>query len=147
MKELYYKYRLKMIKENDGIYGCKSINNEADIKKIALDYLRMNEESEEIFVLLALDTQNRILGIFEVFRGGLNFAIITPREIFKRLMLCNANSFICIHNHPSGNTSPSNEDMVTAKNLQEWGKILEIELLDFCIVGDDFCSFCEKRLM
>lgn len=145
MKELYQKYRLKMVKENDGFYGCKAIKSQEDVKEVALYQLKMNEESEEIFILLALDTQNRLIGVFEVFRGGLSFAIITPREIFKRLILSNANSFICVHNHPSGDTSPSTEDLRTANNLQEEGKMLQIELFDFCIVGDDNIYSFKKR--
>ena len=99
-------------------------------------------------MLFALDTRNRIIEVFEVFGGESDIKIVTPRKMFKSLVLCNAYRFICVHNHLNGDTCPSAEDKQLAKELQKYGEMLQIELLDFCIVGDNnILSFQNKSLL
>ena len=98
-------------------------------------------------VMLVLDIKNNVRGAFEVSRGGLNASIVHPREIFKRALLLNAASIILAHNHPSGDTTPSREDINITKRLVEGGKILGIEVLDHIIVGDNYMSFKGDNLI
>ena len=80
-----------------------------------------------------------------VFIGSLNASIVHPREVFKEALRRSAASIICIHNHPSGDPSPSREDIEVTKRLNECGKILGIELLDHLIIGENkFVSLKEK---
>lgn len=94
----------------------------------------MEHEPEEIFIALALDTKNHVVGAFEVSRGAISTSIVHPREVMKRLITCNAASFIVAHNHPSGSTKPSAEDESVTYRLGLVGKLIGIPLLDSLVV-------------
>lgn len=80
-----------------------------------------------------------------VFIGSLNASIVHPREVFKEAFRRSAASIICLHNHPSGDPSPSREDIEVTKRLVECGKIIGIDLLDHIIMGENkFISLKEK---
>ncbi|WP_078382660.1 RadC family protein [Sutcliffiella halmapala] len=101
--------------------------------------------SQEHFVCLYLNTKNQVLHQQTIFIGSLNASIVHPREVFKEAFRRSAASFICIHNHPSGDPSPSREDIEVTKRLNECGKLIGIELLDHLIIGDQkFISLKEK---
>lgn len=97
----------------------------------------------ERFLTLALDPRKRLLGVEEVSVGTLTSSVVHPREIFKALILANAESFIGIHNHPSGDPHPSPEDLEVTRRLQEAGELLGIPLVDHVVLGhESFCSLC-----
>ncbi len=97
----------------------------------------------ERFLTLALDPRKRLLGVEEVSVGTLNQTLVHPREIFKALILANAESFVCVHNHPSGDSNPSPEDLAVTRKLKEAGELLGILLLDHVVLGhESFCSLC-----
>lgn len=80
--------------------------------------------------------------------GTIDRSLIHPREVFKNAYLCSASSFICIHNHPSGDTKPSRADIEITKTLIKIGRIQGIELVDHIITTDNnFYSFFENGLM
>lgn len=91
---------------------------------------------QEHFVALYLNVKNQVIHKQTIFIGSLNSSIVHPREIFKEAIKRSAASIICAHNHPSGNASPSPEDIEVTKRLQEAGFILGIELIDHLIIGD-----------
>ena len=98
----------------------------------------------ERFVTVALDNGHRMLGIEEVSVGSLSAAPVHPREVFKALILANAAAFIGVHNHPSGEPTPSTEDIAITNKLGEAGRLLGIPLLDHIILGRDrFTSLVE----
>lgn len=90
----------------------------------------------EHFWALALNTKNRLLRIFEVSVGSLNASIVHPRELFKHAVRVSAASVIAVHNHPSGDPTPSGADIQLTRRLVKAGDVLGIELLDHVIVGD-----------
>ncbi|SFB16210.1 DNA replication and repair protein RadC [Bacillus sp. cl95] len=101
--------------------------------------------SQEHFVCLYLNTKNQVLHKQTIFIGSLNASIVHPREVFKEAFRRSAASIICLHNHPSGDPSPSREDIEVTKRLAECGKIIGIELLDHLIIGENkFVSLKEK---
>jgi DNA repair protein RadC len=101
--------------------------------------------SQEHFVCLYLNTKNQVLHRQTIFIGSLNASIVHPREVYKEAFRRSAASIICIHNHPSGDPSPSKEDIEVTKRLSECGKIIGIELLDHLIIGDQkYVSLKEK---
>lgn len=101
--------------------------------------------SQEHFVCLYLNTKNQVLHKQTIFIGSLNASIVHPREVFKEAFRRSAASIICLHNHPSGDPSPSREDIEVTKRLSECGKIIGIEMLDHLIIGDNkFVSLKEK---
>jgi DNA repair protein RadC len=104
--------------------------------------------TQEHFVCLYLNTKNQVLHQQTIFIGSLNASIVHPREVFKEAFRRSAASFICLHNHPSGDPSPSREDIDVTKRLNECGKLIGIELLDHLIIGDQkFISLKEKGYM
>ncbi|RIW37770.1 JAB domain-containing protein [Bacillus salacetis] len=101
--------------------------------------------SQEHFVCLYLNTKNQVLHKQTIFIGSLNASIVHPREVFKEAFRRSAASIICIHNHPSGDPTPSREDIEVTKRLVECGKIIGIEVLDHLIIGEKkYVSLKEK---
>jgi DNA repair protein RadC len=103
-------------------------------------------EQEHLRVLL-LDTRNRVLRTVEVYRGSLNSSMIRIGEIFREAIRTNAAAIIVAHNHPSGDPTPSPEDVRVTKALVESGKLLDIEVLDHLIIGKNrYVSLKSKGL-
>lgn len=142
MKHIFTSYRLNLVKENSAMYEVENkISNPKDIEKIAREVLELDKNAEEVLIILALNMKNKVIGTFEVSRGDIGTSIASPREIFKRLILLNAAKFVTLHNHPSGDTKPSESDFRIAKILNDAAEIMMLEQLDFCILGDDIFSF------
>lgn len=102
----------------------------------------------EHFVVMLLDTKHRVIGFNTVAIGTIDSALISPRETFKPALLSNASAIIVAHNHPSGDPTPSPEDIAVTRNIVEAGKILGVEVLDHLIIGEErFVSLKERGLM
>ncbi|MFC4402371.1 RadC family protein [Gracilibacillus xinjiangensis] len=112
----------------------------------AFEYLReMQYLNQEHFVVLGLNTKNQVVFRETIFIGSLNASIVHPREVFKSLIRRSCASAIVAHNHPSGETTPSQEDIHVTKRLSEVGKVTGIEVLDHIIIGHErFTSLKEK---
>ncbi len=114
-------------------------------------YLVMEEMcylDREHFRVILLNTKNHVLGIETVSVGSLNASLVHPREVFKKAIQRSAAAMILIHNHPSGDPTPSTEDMEITKRLCDAGRLMGIEILDHIIIGDHvFSSFREKGLI
>lgn len=148
MKHIISKYKIKLVKEEGARYECENTITSPDvIEKIARKVLEMDRECEEVGVVIALNTKNKVLGTFEVSRGSLNSAIIHPREVFKRLLLLNANGFVFIHNHSSGNIRPSKKDLLISERLKKSGEVLGIDLIDSCIISNSFLSMKQEGII
>jgi DNA repair protein RadC len=110
------------------------INAPSDAADLVMEEMRKLDR--EHFRIMHLSTRNNVLGISPVSVGSLNSSIVHPRECFKDAIRRNANTIILLHNHPSGDPSPSREDLDITRRLAEGGKILGIEVLDHIIIGD-----------
>jgi DNA repair protein RadC len=97
---------------------------------------RFRFEQREHFAVLLLNTKNHILGMPEISVGSLSASIVHPREVFREAINYAAASMILLHNHPSGDPSPSREDIAVTNRLVKAGKIMDIEVLDHIILGD-----------
>jgi DNA repair protein RadC len=123
----------------------KKITSPQDIGDIFIPILR--DEVKEKFLVVCLNSSNKIIKQETISVGNLNSSVVHPREIFKVAIDNNSASIILIHNHPSGNPEPSNEDIRITKKLVESGKILDIPVFDHLIIaGETYTSFVEKRL-
>lgn len=108
----------------------------------------MRYYKKEYFKIILLDTKNNIIKIAEISVGSLNSSIVHPREVFKEAISNASSSTILIHNHPSGESEPSHEDIILTNRLVECGKILGINVIDHLIIGDgNFFSFKEEGLI
>ena len=109
------------------------------------NHLFFDKKQEEFYVLY-LDNKKKYLDKKKLFVGSINYSIAHPREIFKNAYLISASYLICIHNHPSGDPTPSKEDIQITKNLDEIGKMHAIYLVDHLIIGKDcYFSFYESH--
>lgn len=105
-------------------------------------------EAKEYFFTMHMDGKNRISCIDCVSIGSLNQSIVHPREVFKTALLSSAAAIILVHNHPTGDPSPSSEDIAITRRLKEAGELLGIRVLDHVIVGSEgTCSFVERGLV
>ena len=140
-------YKIKMVKE-DTVEYSNTIKSPDDVAKLAHDVLEMHEMAEENFIILCLNTKNKIAGVHTVSIGSLSSSIVHPREVFKAAILNNAASIILMHNHPSGDPEPSREDIEITHRLVNAGNILGINVLDHIIIGDGrYISLKEQGMM
>lgn len=117
-----------------------------DIVNLFMTEMRFLDK--ECFKAALLNTKNRVLKVVEVSTGSLSSSVVHPRELYKFAIKCSAASIVVVHNHPSGDPSPSKEDIYLTQRLSEAGKILGIELLDHLVIGDgSYVSFKEKGLI
>jgi len=102
-------------------------------------YLKSSVENltQEVFIVLDINTKGKIIQQREVFKGSLSTSIVHSREVFKMAIKNSAASIVCIHNHPSGDATPSVEDIRTTINLMEVGDIIGIEMLDHLIIAKE----------
>ena len=122
-------------------YVIKSPDDAATIGK---EFMRIHEEPEEYMYMICVNVKNKVIGVFEISHGTVNASLVTPREVFQKALLANAVSIILMHNHPSGDSTPSRQDIEITTRLTEAGKILGVEVLDHIIVGDRYSSLKEK---
>jgi len=127
-------------------FSNKKITSPQEIAEIFIPLLR--DELKEKFIIVCLNSANKIIKHEVISIGNLNSSVVHPREIFKAAIEQSSASIILIHNHPSGNPEPSNEDISITKQIVDAGKILDIPIFDHIIIaGNTFTSFVEKRLI
>lgn len=121
------------------------MNGPEKIFKFATDFLHLHEQSEEYLYMLCLNTKLQMTSVFEISHGNVNSSIFSTREILQKALLANAVSIIMMHNHPSGDPTPSREDIEVTKRLKEAGHIVGIDVLDHLVIGrPGYCSLKEK---
>jgi DNA repair protein RadC len=124
----------------------KKITSPKDVAEIFIPLLR--DEVKEKFFVVCLSSANKIIKYEAISVGNLNSSVVHAREVFKVAIESNSANIILLHNHPSGNSEPSNEDICVTKKLVEAGKILEIIVFDHIIIaGNRFESLNEKKLL
>jgi DNA repair protein RadC len=114
------------------------------------DYLyhSMRDLKKEVFKVMFLDSQNRVVEIEDLFEGTLNASAIYPREIIQGAVKHNAAALIFVHNHPAGNPQPSDNDKQITQDLVFAGNIMQIKVLDHIIIGDNrYFSFADAGLI
>ncbi|MBU0967574.1 MAG: DNA repair protein, partial [Proteobacteria bacterium] len=98
----------------------------------------------EMFACLFLDSKHRVLAWVEMFRGSVNSATVHPREVVKEALRHNAAAVIMAHNHPSGDSKPSREDIELTNKLKDILKVIDVSVLDHLIVGDEITALSES---
>lgn len=128
-------WTIKAVKEEGGSYEQRPTITEPE-HVVALLSEEIRNEDREMFMVLGLDVKHKVIGVHMVSVGTLTEALVSPREVLKFLILTNSARGICVHNHPSGNPEPSEQDRGLTLRLQEAGKIMNIPILDHVILGD-----------
>lgn len=122
------------------------ITSPEDVKMLVMEEMRYLDR--EHFKVLYLDRKGGIIIAEDISVGGLHSSMAHPREVFKNAVKRSAASVILVHNHPSGDPSPSHEDVETTRRLAEAGRIVGIEVLDHVIIGDNrYCSMKSRGLI
>ena len=129
-----------LVKEKSGYYpevDFDRLDNPTKISYMMKSVFHADNLAEEYVWILALNIKNKLIGVFELSHGTSNSSLIGMREIFVKLCLCGASSFIIVHNHPSGDTEPSEQDVQTTKRINKAGNLMGIPLVDHIIVGTE----------
>ena len=123
---------VRLVKE-PSLYSADPITTPEDVLKVVAKDLATYDR--EVFAVLNMKANGQVINLNICSMGTLYASMISPREVFKSSILSNAASFICLHNHPSGNPTPSEEDIKTTKRLMDCGRMLDIRMLDHVIVA------------
>jgi len=132
--------RCKLVKDKTIRYKCSTPR---DVTELAVEIAKrlIGDADREYCLVLSLGTDNTVLNASIVSIGSVSQAIVNPREVFKTAILSNASKIIFVHNHPSGDPTPSGIDYDTVDRLKKAGEILGIQLVDAVIIGDGYYSF------
>ena len=150
------KYRMELdaekhpvlVKEEEYHYDTEQIDSPKKVVKLVNRVFRLKHLAEEHVVMIAFDSKSHPVGVFSVSQGNVNTAMCSPRETYIRALSVGAEHIIVCHNHPSGDPRPSDVDVKIARKLREAGKLLDIRLEDFLIVGgEQYYSAIEEGLL
>lgn len=156
MRVVKYKTKLtekqRVVLEKEVSVYCpevdRKMNGPEKIVKLAREYLRMHELPEEYMYMVCMNTKLDMTGVFEISHGNVNSSVVGTREVFQKALLANAVSVVLLHNHPSGDSTPSREDIKVTERLMKAGNILGIDVLDHIIIGrPGYTSLKEKGYM
>ncbi|GAB4183028.1 MAG: DNA repair protein RadC [Geothermobacteraceae bacterium] len=108
---------------------------------------RLRDRKKEVFLTLLLDAKNRVLREIQVSEGSLTASIVHPREVFAPVIRESAAAVLFVHNHPSGDPTPSREDIELTRRLRQAGEMMGVRVLDHVIIGNgDYVSFADRGL-
>ncbi len=138
-----------LTKESSEEYSAySSLSSPESISDMVNTLYNLCDLTEEYVYLLALNSKNLPVGVFEVSHGTVDCSAVAPREVFMRALLCGASRIILVHNHPSGDPHPSKEDILLTERIKQAGEIMGVELLDHIVVGDcDMFSFKKENYL
>ena len=123
-----------------------SFNTPVSIARYYMEDLR--HEQQEHMKLLLLNSKSMLIGETDISKGTVNASLITPRELFIEALQKNAVAIVIMHNHPSGDPTPSQEDIITTNRIKNAGNLIGIELLDHIIIGNNcYISFREAGML
>lgn len=128
-------------------YPCGNLQTPGSIYNMMETLFALSKKAEEHSYLIALTSKSKPVGIFMLSRGTISTSILNTREVYVRLLLCGAPNFVLVHNHPSGDTSPSETDIRTTKKIKQSSDIMGVSLLDHIIVGNYYTSFVQEGLL
>jgi len=126
---------IRLVKEKELPYGKESVCNSKQVVKLANQIVEGVDR--EVVMVLSVDSKSRPVAIEVIAIGTLTEAVLSGREVYKHCIQCSAAGIILIHNHPSGNPVPSEQDYIMTRKLQKAAELLDIQLLDHIVVGDE----------
>lgn len=148
--ELQDDYRNVLVKEFSKNYPTEDkLNNPEMISHMMCEIFRADRKAEEHVWVIAFTKKFSLIGIFDVPHGTASASLISTREIFVRLCLCGAVQFVLVHNHPSGDTTPSVEDIKVTERMKEAVQLMDIPCMDHIIIGKNgaYYSFTEHNIL
>lgn len=138
-------WELKVVRERRAGYGASGLSITGAEQVFRAFRERFERLDREEFVAVLLDGKGRMLGFNLVSVGTLTASLVHPREVFKAAIIGNAASIILVHNHPSGDPTPSPEDVALTSRLRAAGDLVGIRIVDHVVIGDDrYVSFVDS---
>ena len=142
LRELTLRYQVMRDTDGREITVGARLRSPRDSASLLISLLQ--HEASEVFAILCLSTRHDVIAYHVVARGTLDTALVQPREVFKPAILANAAAVILSHNHPSGDPTPSPDDVELTTRLTQAGILIGIFVIDYVIVGDGrYLSFKE----
>ena len=135
----------QLVKESSYDSSLDTLNNPEKVVKLMKDVFQIHRETEEYLYEICVDTKGKPIAIFEISPGSVFGTMAASREIFQKALLVGGNGIVVVHNHPSGDCEPSKEDRKVASKLKEAGRLMDINLVDSIIIGDEYYSFTESE--
>lgn len=146
LRKLTVRYSVRKDSEGRSVKVGRALSSPKDAASTFMTLLQ--DEPAEVFAMLCLSTKHRVIAYHEVSRGTLDSTLVHPREVFKAAILANANAIVVCHCHPSGDPSPTLDDLEVTRRLVATGDLLGIAVLDHIVVGDGrYYSFKEGGRM
>ena len=139
------KIKLQMVKENTTIYTLDKIKTPKDIVELINAHEHYDLTPTEKIIVIGVDNKNQVNTYTEIATGTAGYTNFKMCDLFKPLLLSNSSKFIMVHNHPSGDTTPSKEDLNITDKVEEASKLMGLEFLDHIIIGDDYTSIMTLR--
>lgn len=141
------KYSVKLVQEKRLQY---TITEQTETTKNAQDLIKLfraftTPEPQEVVSMIAFDAKLKPIGYFEISRGSITSSIINPRDALMRLLLCNAYAFALCHNHPSGDPTPSTQDVQMSELLEKIADLMQLNMLDHVILGHNRSYSIKER--
>lgn len=138
---------VRLVKE-PSLYSTKEVTSPEAVMEVVASELKNYDR--EVFAILNLKTNGKPINLHICSIGTLDATMVNPREAFKAIILSNAASFICVHNHPSGNCEPSQDDIAVTERMVKCGELMGIKMLDHIIIAAETgeqASFLRKGLL
>ena len=126
-----------MVKEMNAIYTQETITTPTDIVKLINSYEEYNLSPMEKIIVIGLNTKNQVNIYTEIATGAVGYANFKTSDLFKPLLLSNSSKFILVHNHPSGDATPSKEDKDITARIKTSALLMGLTLLDHIVIGDN----------
>jgi DNA repair protein RadC len=146
LRELTIRYAIRKHHDGEPVIVGRALGRPSEAGSALMTLLQ--DEPAEVFVILCLTTKFHVIAYHEVGRGTLDSVLVNPREVFKAALLANAAAIVAAHNHPSGDPTPSPDDVDITRRLIAAGDVLGIAVLDHIIIGDGrYYSFKEGGLV
>jgi len=132
-------YATQLVRTGSIDYRVRQILSSSDAINVCCEAFSglLKNSPQEQFWIVTLNTKNKVTGLHHITTGTLDASLVHPREVFRAALLDSASSIILVHNHPSGDTTPSKEDLMVTKRLEECGQTLGVDVLDHIVIGWD----------
>ncbi len=137
-----YKTSIKLVRETTTQYNNTNIKNITDIIKLIDNIEDIKNNDVENVYIICLNNKSVPVNYSLIAKGTINASMIDPKTIFKTILLSNASAFIMVHNHPSGDPTPSKEDYKITNILKQASDLLDIKFLDHIVIGNDNYISC-----
>ncbi len=132
-------YVCELVRQKNVNYTAGKLNSSQNAKRVIAELVRpiLENSPQEQFLIVSCDTKLKPIGVHLVTIGTLDASLVHPREVFRHALLANASAIFLVHNHPSGDLTPSREDIAVTQRLKSAGELLGVQVLDHVIVGYD----------